>query len=546
MLKKMKIKFKLIAGFSIIIVMMIAIVIISISSFNENLYHLDRIVNLNNVRESLSYKIQYDEEKIYSTLQRLIYRKINKGEEYFQLSSEVKDSIKKYGENIEKIKNLTPSDNIIGVRLIGNIEYNGDKIFSFYQKSLQSLELGKFDEALEILKNAEPLRKELLSVLSKLIDYNIERNTFRFTEATEIIKSSRFILVILSILAIVISATMSFLLILSIVKPILRLSEASKKIAEGDITISISISDDQRDDEIGDLIKGFESMVFSLRVQINSTISSINTLSSSASQSSATAKELAASAQETLSAVSETTTTMEEVRQTSKVVTQKADSVAEIASNSIELTEIGTKSAEDFFATMNAIREQMDFIANSIVKLSEQSQTIGMIISTVNEISNQSNLLAVNASIEAAKAGDYGKGFAVVAQEVRSLAEQSREATAQIRTILGDIQRSITSAVMATEQGKNAVDSGVRQSKDARESLKAMAEGISNTSEAALQIQISIKEQSIGIEQVAIAMENIKKATEQIAESARQSDLLSTNLNELGSSLKELVSKFKV
>ncbi|HOK91512.1 MAG TPA: methyl-accepting chemotaxis protein, partial [Spirochaetota bacterium] len=264
------------------------------------------------------------------------------------------------------------------------------------------------------------------------------------------------------------------------------------------------------------------------------------------SQSSATAKELAASAQETLSAVSETTTTMEEVRQTSKVVTQKADSVAEIASNSIELTEIGTKSAEDFFATMNAIREQMDFIANSIVKLSEQSQTIGMIISTVNEISNQSNLLAVNASIEAAKAGDYGKGFAVVAQEVRSLAEQSREATAQVRTILGDIQRSITSAVMATEQGKNAVDRGVRQSKDARESLKAMAEGISNTSEAALQIQISLKEQSIGIEQVAIAMENIKKATEQIAESARQSDLLSTNLNELGSSLKELVSKFKV
>ena len=543
MLKKMKIRFKLIAGFSIIIVMMIAIVIISISSFNENLYHLDRIVNLNNVRESLSYKIQYDEEKIYSTLQRLIYRKINKGEEYFQLLSEVKDSIKKYGENIEKIKNLTPSDNIAGVRLIGNIEYNGDKIFSFYQKSLQSLELGKFDEALEILKNAEPLRKELLSDLSKLIDYNIERNTFRFTEVTEIIKSSRFILVILSILAIVISATISFLLILSIVKPILRLSEASKKIAAGDLTVELEA--EKRGDEIGDLIESFKLMLYSLRDQINLTISSINTLSSSASQSSATAKELAASAQETLSAVSETTTTMEEVRQTSKVVTQKADSVAEIA-NSIELTEIGTKSAEDFFATMNAIREQMDFIANSIVKLSEQSQTIGMIISTVNEISNQSNLLAVNASIEAAKAGDYGKGFAVVAQEVRSLAEQSREATAQIRTILGDIQRSITSAVMATEQGKNAVDSGVRQSKDARESLKAMAEGVSNASEAALQIQISIKEQSIGIEQVAIAMENIKKATEQIAESARQSDLLSTNLNELGSSLKELVSKFKV
>jgi len=90
MIKKMKLKFKLIAGFSIIIVMMIAIVIISISSFNENLYHLDRIVNLNNVRESLSYKIQYDEEKIYSTLQRLIYRKINKGRSIFSYQVKLK------------------------------------------------------------------------------------------------------------------------------------------------------------------------------------------------------------------------------------------------------------------------------------------------------------------------------------------------------------------------------------------------------------------------------------------------------------------------
>jgi methyl-accepting chemotaxis protein len=403
---------------------------------------------------------------------------------------------------------------------------------------------GKFDDAGAMLKNVDLVRKELLSDINNLIKYNDERNAFRFSEVLEIIKSNRFFLVAISIVIIILAAALSFVLTKAIVNPVSRLIDITKKIAAGDLTVELEA--EKRGDEIGELFKNFRDMILALNEQINITSQAINNISSFASQSSSTAKELAASAQEAFSAVSETTSTMEEVRQTSKVINQKAESVAEIASNSIELTEIGTKSAEDFFATMNAIREQMDFIANSIVKLSEQSQTIGMIISTVNEISNQSNLLAVNASIEAAKAGDYGKGFAVVAQEVRSLAEQSREATAQIRTILGDIQRSITSAVMATEQGKNAVDSGVRQSKDARESLKAMAEGVSNASEAALQIQISIKEQSIGIEQVAIAMENIKKATEQIAESARQSDLLSTNLNELGSSLKELVSKFKV
>ena len=106
----------------------------------------------------------------------------------------------------------------------------------------------------------------------------------------------------------------------------------------------------------------------------------------------------------------------------------------------------------------------MTFIADSIVRLSEQSIAIGEIISSVGDLASQSNLLAVNASIEAAKAGEHGKGFAVVAQEVRSLAEQSKESTEQIRRILNDIQKAISSAVMATEQGGKTVENSVLQS----------------------------------------------------------------------------------
>ena len=96
------------------------------------------------------------------------------------------------------------------------------------------------------------------------------------------------------------------------------------------------------------------------------------------------------------------------------------------------------------------IREQMEAIAESMVRLSEQGQAIGQIIATVEDLAAQSNLLAVNASIEAAKAGEHGKGFGVVAQEVKSLAEQSKQATNQVRTILSDIQKATTAAVMAT------------------------------------------------------------------------------------------------
>src|SRR4028119_1286641 len=107
---------------------------------------------------------------------------------------------------------------------------------------------------------------------------------------------------------------------------------------------------------------------------------------------------------------------------------------------------------------MQRIREQMEAIGESMMRLSEQSQAIGAIIATVDDLAQQSNLLAVNAAIEAAKAGEQGKGFAVVAQEVKSLADQSKQATTQVRTILNDIQKATGAAVMATEQGSKAVE----------------------------------------------------------------------------------------
>src|SRR3982074_1011373 len=111
----------------------------------------------------------------------------------------------------------------------------------------------------------------------------------------------------------------------------------------------------------------------------------------------------------------------------------------------------------------------MEAIAESMMRLSEQTQTIGQIIATVEDLAAQSNLLAVNAAIEAAKAGEHGKGFSVVAQEVKSLGEQSRQATTQVRTILSDVQKATTTAVMATEQGSKAVEAGTRQTEAAGE-----------------------------------------------------------------------------
>lgn len=268
-------------------------------------------------------------------------------------------------------------------------------------------------------------------------------------------------------------------------------------------------------------------------------------LSTSSAEILAVTNQVASSAAETATAVNETTTTVEEVKQTAQVSSQKARHVSEQAQKATQVAHSGTRTVEDSIEGMQQIREQMASIAESIVGLSEQSQTIGEIIATVNNLAEQSNLLAVNAAIEAAKAGEHGKGFAVVAHEVKSLAEQSRQATAQVRAILGDIQKGTTSAVMATEQGGKAVEAGTAQARAAGESINALADSIMETAQAALQIAASSQQQLVGMDQVALAMENIRQATTQNVTGVKQVESAARDLNDLSQKLKQSVQRRK-
>jgi methyl-accepting chemotaxis protein len=268
---------------------------------------------------------------------------------------------------------------------------------------------------------------------------------------------------------------------------------------------------------------------------------SITQLSSSSAEILATTTQVAAGAAETATAVSETTATVEEVKQTAQVSSQKAKYVSESAQKVAQVSQAGRKSVEDATQGMHRIQEQMESIAGSIVRLSEQSQAIGEIIATVNDLAEQSNLLAVNAAIEAARAGEQGKGFAVVAQEVKSLAEQSKQATAQVRTILGDIQKATGAAVLATEQGSKAVEAGVKQSAEAGESIRLLADGIAEAAQAATQIAASSQQQMAGMDQVALAMENIKQASAQNVAGTKQAEVAAQGLHELGRKLGALI-----
>jgi methyl-accepting chemotaxis protein len=269
----------------------------------------------------------------------------------------------------------------------------------------------------------------------------------------------------------------------------------------------------------------------------------VSILSTSSNEITATVAELASSASQAAAAVNETTTTVEEVKQTALISNQKAKSVSDSAQKTLQVAQEGRKTLEQTIAGMNHIRGQMESIAETIVRLSEQSQAIGETVATVNDIAEQSNLLAVNAAIEAAKAGEQGKGFAVVAQEIKSLAEQSKRATAQVRTLLSDVQKGVSSAVIVTEQGSKAVDAGVKQAVLSGEAIRALTDNISEAAQASSQIVASSQQQLAGMDQVVQAMESINQASIQNVTGTRQVETAAQNLQELGQKLQQLMER---
>jgi methyl-accepting chemotaxis protein len=319
------------------------------------------------------------------------------------------------------------------------------------------------------------------------------------------------------------------------------MSKAAQKIASGDLTGSVVPLSDK--DILGN---SFLQMLNNLQSMTKDIYDGINLLASSSSEILAATTQVASGSNETASAISETTSTVEEVRQATQLSSQKASRVLESAQQISQVTQSGQMAVEDTINGMHEIQKQMENVANTIIRLSEQGQQIGNIIASVTDIADQSNLLAVNASIEAAKAGEHGTGFAVVAQEIKSLAQQSKQATIQVRNILSDIQKTTGSVVMATEQTSKSIENGVKQSAQAGETIEKLAEGTAKSMEAATQIVASSQQQTTGMDQIGLAMDNINQASVQNTASMVQAEKAAKDLNELGLKLKKLVEQYKI
>ena len=346
------------------------------------------------------------------------------------------------------------------------------------------------------------------------------------------------------VLAVVVVAALNRLL----AAPLRDFTQFVEGIGEGNLTRAapdVKRAPDT-EDEVGRLGGALNRMVLGLKDVTGQITAATQQLNAAAVEIMASVQEQAAGTREQAATVQEITTTMEEISQSGAQIAAKAKQVAAAAEATTAASTSGTHAVQETTRTMTSVREQVEEVAENIVALSEKTQAVGEIIATVNDLAERSNLLALNAAIEAAAAGDFGTRFSVVANEMKNLADQAKDSTVQVRTILGEIQKGINSSVMLTEEAVKRAEIGKQQADVTEQTIRQMARTTVESVQAYEQIIGAGGQQQIGFEQVAQGMKDIRQAASQTAAATGQVEAAVANLTALGRELKQVVGRYKL
>jgi methyl-accepting chemotaxis protein len=346
--------------------------------------------------------------------------------------------------------------------------------------------------------------------------------------------------------AIVITAVSTGLALLfarRLARPIELLRDAASAIAAGDLRRTIPPDSTT---EIAELAQSFGAMLKWLTTTVTELRDAAARIEQGATDIEGSVSRQAAMVAEQAAAITETSTTASEISQTSRQATEHADSVIQMTQRSEELSEDGLATVEQAVKASANLGEQVNRIAATMAGLSERTQQVSEIIASVKDLAEQSNLLALNASIEASKAGEHGRGFTVVALEMRTLAEQSKEAAIQIRAILQEIQRGARDAAIATDEGAKRATAAMELARSAGEAIEGLALVIKESSVAARQIANNTRQQTIGVDQMVQAIQELSTTISASAQGASDIQKGTKGLGEISRRLGESVSRYRV
>ncbi len=323
-----------------------------------------------------------------------------------------------------------------------------------------------------------------------------------------------------------------------------KIMTAMERFADGDLTVQVK--SEKNDDAIAKLFSSFNEAVQKMKQMILHITDAVEATASASTQISSSAEEMAAGSQEQSAQTGEIATAMEEMSSTILETNQNTSVAAEAAKDSGTLAEEGGEAVTATIAGMDKIAKVVLSASDTVKKLGENSEKIGEIIHVINDIADQTNLLALNAAIEAARAGEQGRGFAVVADEVRKLAERTTTATKEIAGMINQLQTGTTETVTSIEQGVQEVNTGKELAAKAGESIQEMVNSSTRVLDVITQVATASEEQAATAEEISKNIESINMVAQESAVGVEQIAKASEDLNRLTENLQQLVTQFKV
>lgn len=409
----------------------------------------------------------------------------------------------------------------------GNIHKNKDDVESF------------FERAKDITNNFEEVCNDFETTEKEILDKSISSTKIS-------IGFLSLAAVIASVLSLLIASSITFLITQFLGARIAKAVQAAEKISIGDLTQSVVESTSNSKDEVGQLLNAFQSMTQNLNMLIRQVQQSGIQATSSATQIAASGKQLEATMTEQLASTNEVTAAAKEISTTSRELVKTMEEVAVMS----QTTTIGASDSQKDLLRMEATMRQLAEATNSIAArlgvISEKANNINNIVVTITKVADQTNLLSLNAAIEAEKAGEYGLGFAVVAREIRRLADQTAVATLDIEQMVKQMQSSVSTGVMEMDKFAAEVGRSVEDVANISTQVGQIIEQVQDLTPRFESVNQGMETQSQGAQQISDAMTQLSNTSVQTAASLRDINQAIAQLNKVAQGLRQETTRFKV
>ncbi len=398
-------------------------------------------------------------------------------------------------------------------------------------------------DASRALAQARSLQSQLQGQIDQLHAEVIAISNTAGDEAQSALESSGNRTMLVMVLSILVASTIGAITIRAITRPLAQVNDALAVLARGDLTQNLSY---HRDDEFGQLVNNTNRLVDSLRSLIQSIVDRANQLAAAAEQTSAVTAQTTSGIQEQKSQVDQVASATTELSASAtQVATGASDALGEIKLADEEARQVKAISDANG-ATIQALADEVERASGVIHQLEENSAAIGGILDVIRGIAEQTNLLALNAAIEAARAGEQGRGFAVVADEVRSLASRTQHSTTEIQQMIEAVQQGAKDAVTVMERGQRQASESVAKTAEANQMLDAIAQAVDRVYAAGNQIAQAAQEQDQVAQTISNRLEQIAGIAEETSSGAVQTATSSQQVAQLAEELQLQVREFKV